>query len=87
MPATKSQNSLDLISDTLLWQRRTYTTATDSRGRHKPLVGAPWRFGGRATPMTRGAPMLGEHNAYVYCELLGLSQAELQALIDEGAVQ
>ncbi|MEZ5736149.1 MAG: CoA transferase [Novosphingobium sp.] len=87
VPATKSQNSLDLISDTLLWQRRTYTTATDSRGRHKPLVGAPWRFGGRATPMTRGAPMLGEHNAYVYCELLGLSQAELQALIDEGAVQ
>lgn len=87
VPATMSQNSLDLISDTLLWQRRTYTTATDTQGNHKPLVGAPWRFDGQATKLTRGAPMLGEHSAYVYCDLLGLSEAELQALIEEGAVQ
>ena len=86
VPAAKSQNSLDLISDTLLWQRRAYTTVTDTQGEFRPLVGAPWRFSRARTTVARGAPAMGEHNAYVYCDLLGLSEAELQALIDEGAV-
>jgi crotonobetainyl-CoA:carnitine CoA-transferase CaiB-like acyl-CoA transferase len=42
------------------------------------LTDAPWRF---ARP-----PWLGEHNAAVYGEVLGLGAAELAALAQEGVV-
>jgi crotonobetainyl-CoA:carnitine CoA-transferase CaiB-like acyl-CoA transferase len=40
------------------------------------------------TPVSiaRGAPLLGEHNEYVYCDVLGLSKAELQQMIKDGIV-
>jgi benzylsuccinate CoA-transferase BbsF subunit len=33
-----------------------------------------------------GSPCLGEHNDYVFGELLGLDQAEIDALREEGAI-
>ena len=38
----------------------------------------------RALSVERGAPDLGGDNRYAYCELLGLSEEELQRLVDEG---
>jgi crotonobetainyl-CoA:carnitine CoA-transferase CaiB-like acyl-CoA transferase len=38
----------------------------------------------RAAHVTDGAPRLGEHNAYVLGEILGLSAAEQQTLTDAG---
>jgi crotonobetainyl-CoA:carnitine CoA-transferase CaiB-like acyl-CoA transferase len=87
VPAIKSQNSLDLICDTLLWQRGAFTTVETSWGETRPIVGAPWRFARAGLNIERGAPNLGEHNAYTYRELLGLSEEELQALVDEGVAQ
>jgi crotonobetainyl-CoA:carnitine CoA-transferase CaiB-like acyl-CoA transferase len=84
VPAVRSQNSLQLITDTLLWQRKAFTTVETSWGDRRPIVGAPWRFARAGLNITSGAPNLGEHNAYAYCELLGLSEAELQVLVDEG---
>ena len=86
VPAHKSANSLDLISDSHLWERETYATVTDAFGKLRPIIGAPWRFAHSPTKLARGAPSMGEHNAYVYCDLLGLSEEELQALIDDGTV-
>jgi len=84
VPAVTSQNSLDLISDTLLWQREAFTTIETSWGERRPIVGAPWRFASAGLDVTRGAPNLGEHNAYAYCGLLGLTEAELQSLVEQG---
>lgn len=84
VPAVKSQNSLDLICDAQLWQRECFTTIETSWGERRPIVGAPWRFARAGLTIANGAPDLGGDNAYAFCELLGLSEAELQALVDEG---
>ena len=55
-----------------LWQRRMYQTVTDSFGDQRPIVGSPWHFSRAVTSITQGAPNLGQHNSYVYCDLLGL---------------
>jgi crotonobetainyl-CoA:carnitine CoA-transferase CaiB-like acyl-CoA transferase len=84
--AFKSQTSLDVISDNHLWERKTYRTVADASGNSRPIVGPPWRFSRLVTEISRGSPNLGEHNAYTYCDLLGLSKDELEELIKEGVV-
>jgi crotonobetainyl-CoA:carnitine CoA-transferase CaiB-like acyl-CoA transferase len=86
VPAFKCQNTLDIISDPHLWQRRMYQTVTDGFGNQRPIVGSPWHFSKAVTSITRGAPLMGEHNAYVYRELLGLSEQQLDELIKAGVV-
>jgi crotonobetainyl-CoA:carnitine CoA-transferase CaiB-like acyl-CoA transferase len=86
VPAFKSATSLDVIEDPHLWQRRMFQTVTDAFGKQRPIVGSPWHFSRARTSITRGAPLMGEHNAYVYCDLLGRSREELEALKKEGVV-
>jgi crotonobetainyl-CoA:carnitine CoA-transferase CaiB-like acyl-CoA transferase len=84
--AFKSLSSIDLIGDEHLWERGFYTHVTDSKQRSIPIVGAPWRMSATPASVHRAAPLLGEHNDYVLGELLGLSAAERQRLIDEKIV-
>ncbi|MEX1253502.1 MAG: CoA transferase [Dehalococcoidia bacterium] len=58
--------------------RRDLVTNVTYPGPPVALSGTPWRIKGRA-------PLLGEHNAQVYGDL-GVSEHELQALRDKGAV-
>ena len=39
-----------------------------------------WRFSRSESGMTRWTPELGEHNRYVFGELLGLSETEQEVL-------
>jgi CoA:oxalate CoA-transferase len=48
--------------------------------------GLPIRMTGAFTGFDRAAPTLGEHNAAVYRELLGLDAAEVAALAAAGVV-
>ena len=48
----------------------------------RELIGPPWRFSGFDIPQNH-APLLGEHNAYVLGELLGLSESEINDLREE----
>jgi benzylsuccinate CoA-transferase BbsF subunit len=50
------------------------------------LHGIPWRLSGTPGRIRRPAPLLGEHNQYVFGELLGLQQAEIQRLMDAEAI-
>jgi crotonobetainyl-CoA:carnitine CoA-transferase CaiB-like acyl-CoA transferase len=86
VPAHKSVNSRDLVSDPHLWQRGTYTTVVETTGRIRPIVGAPWNFTRAHTRLSRGAPSLGQHNSHVYRTLLGLSEADIEELIGDGAI-
>jgi crotonobetainyl-CoA:carnitine CoA-transferase CaiB-like acyl-CoA transferase len=86
VPAFNSQTALDLVGDDELWRRGVFTTVASSDGGLRPIVAAPWRLSRNPPSITRGAPKLGEHNRYVYGEILGLDDKTLQALIDQGVV-
>lgn len=47
------------------------------------VVGPPWRFSETPARVTRSSPLIGEHNEYVFGELLGMSSREMARLIDE----
>ncbi len=79
--AARSQSSLDMIADAHLWMRGFYHEVSDRAGNSKATLGPGWKMS-RQAEITAMAPRLGEHNAYVFGEILGLSperQAELEA--------
>ncbi|TAK98464.1 MAG: CoA transferase [Rhodospirillaceae bacterium] len=79
--AFKSQSSVNLIGDQYLWGRDFFRFVSDNKEGARPILGAPWRMSKASASISRGAPDLGEHNAYVYREILGLSDEKLQELI------
>lgn len=86
LAAAKSANSLDLVADDHLWARGFYRHVTDGAGASKATVGPAWQLTDAAT-ITDGAPRLGEHNAYVFGEIMGLPAAEQQRLIQAGVIR
>jgi crotonobetainyl-CoA:carnitine CoA-transferase CaiB-like acyl-CoA transferase len=70
VPASKSATSLDVISDQLLWDREVYRFVSDHREGQRPILGAPWRMSAAEAEIARGAPDLGEHNEYIFDEIL-----------------
>jgi crotonobetainyl-CoA:carnitine CoA-transferase CaiB-like acyl-CoA transferase len=84
--AFKSLSTLDLIADEELWRREFFKLVTNPATGSRPIVGAPWRMARSQASIARGAPQLGEHNDYVYREVLGLSEDAYQALIRDGVI-
>jgi crotonobetainyl-CoA:carnitine CoA-transferase CaiB-like acyl-CoA transferase len=81
--ATRSQSSIDMIADPHLWGRGFFQEVRDSRGQSKTTLGPPWKMS-RAASVTDAAPRLGEHNAYIFGDVLGLSVAAQQDLAERG---
>ena len=81
--AAKSQNSLDLVSDQHLWARGFFRHVSDHAGQSRPIVGPPWKMSRQAS-ITDAAPRLGQHNAYVLGDILGLSDEEQGRLAAAG---
>lgn len=81
VPAFKAMSSMDLCSDAFLWQREAFRIVSDNRNGTRPIIGPSWRISPDGPTVERGAPLLGEHNAYVYREILGLSEGEMNDLI------
>jgi crotonobetainyl-CoA:carnitine CoA-transferase CaiB-like acyl-CoA transferase len=79
--AFRSQSSLDLVGDDLLWSRGAFRQVTDALGRGRAVIGPSWRMSPDDATIERGAPLLGEHNEHVYCRILGLSREALADLI------
>jgi crotonobetainyl-CoA:carnitine CoA-transferase CaiB-like acyl-CoA transferase len=64
-----------------LWPTVTHTKMGEVR-----VDGLPAQFSRTPWQIERGAPCLGEHNDEVFSRLLGLSQAEIDGLRDEGVI-
>lgn len=58
------------------------TSLQTSDGETRELPGLPWRVAGLGEHHITAAPVLGQDNAYVYQELLGLSEAEMTRMVD-----
>jgi len=50
------------------------------------VVNAPWKFSATPAQVSRYGPLLGEHNEYVFGELLGMPKEEIQRLMEEGVI-
>lgn len=81
--AAKSASSVDLVSDPHLWARGFFREVSDGEGGRRAIVGPAWAMT-RGAEIRDGAPRLGEHNAYVFGELLGLSPDKQQELVAAG---
>jgi crotonobetainyl-CoA:carnitine CoA-transferase CaiB-like acyl-CoA transferase len=81
--AAKSQSSVDLVADPHLWERGFFREVKSASGEGRNIVGPSWKMS-REAAITAAAPRLGEHNAYVFGELLGLSPEQQQELAAAG---
>lgn len=50
------------------------------------VIGPPWKFSGTPARVMRYGPLLGEHNDYVFGEILGMSREEIQEFVDEKVI-
>ena len=81
--AFPSCTAADIAHDPHLIERGTIRAMTGPDGETRNVVGPPWRFSSTPAALERWTPKLGEHNEYVFGELLGLSRAEISTLVAE----
>jgi crotonobetainyl-CoA:carnitine CoA-transferase CaiB-like acyl-CoA transferase len=87
VPAHASWTTRELAHDPHLRTRGAIVTVQEPDGKERAAVGVPMRLSkGAEVGIDRGTPKLGEHEDYVYGELLGMSTAERQALQDEQVI-
>ena len=77
--AAPSRDGQDLFHDPHLRERGLFVEVEDEEGMSKDLVGLPFKMSG-CEPVFHRAPHLGEHNDYVFREILGLSAREINKL-------
>lgn len=86
VPSFRSQSSIDLCSDDYLWAREAYRMVSDHKNGSRPIIGPSWRIHPDPPKVERGAPLVGEHNDYVYGELLGLPRERIDDLIERKVI-
>jgi benzylsuccinate CoA-transferase BbsF subunit len=52
----------------------------------RELPVAPWRFNGEIEANVTGQPRRGQHNSYIFDELLGLSEPDVETLLEEQVI-
>jgi crotonobetainyl-CoA:carnitine CoA-transferase CaiB-like acyl-CoA transferase len=85
LAAAPSRDAEDLYADRHLRARNFFIKVQHPERGELELAGLPWRISGLDLPKGR-APLLGEHNAYVLMELLGLSAKEVEDLRTRGII-
>jgi benzylsuccinate CoA-transferase BbsF subunit len=84
--AVPSYTAQDLADDPHCNQRGSIVEMREPDGAKRKAVGPPWRFSKTPAELARGTPALGEHEAYVYGDLLGLTQIEINTLVREKVI-
>ena len=82
-----SWRAADIAADPHMRGRGSVVEVTETDGSHRMAAGFPARFSASDAPgMTRGTPGLGEHEDYVYGELLGIGRKERDRLVEERVI-
>ncbi|MGZ8266160.1 MAG: CaiB/BaiF CoA transferase family protein [Burkholderiales bacterium] len=79
--AFPSYTARDIADDAHVLERGAIRELTGPDGESRKVVGPPWRFSRSPAKLERWTPALGEHNDYVFGELLGLSRTEIDELV------
>ncbi len=86
LPAGPVNDARDLLLDPHLRARGFYQMvehAPISGVGRRPVIGQPWKLSGTPVTIRRPAPPLGEANAYVLQDLVGLSAEDFDRLVAE----
>jgi crotonobetainyl-CoA:carnitine CoA-transferase CaiB-like acyl-CoA transferase len=87
VPAHVSWNTEDIVRDPHLRHRGAIVQVTEADGGERAAVGFPARFSkSKGVGIDRGTPRLGEHESYVYGELLGIGTKEYDELVADGII-
>lgn len=78
--AFPSYTAADIVGDAHLNARGAVRELEGPDGERRNVVGPPWRFSRTPARIERWTPKLGEHNEYVFGELLGMSRAQIAEL-------
>jgi benzylsuccinate CoA-transferase BbsF subunit len=76
----------ELLSDPHLKSRGVFQEVPHPLMGKRTVTGPPWKFSSNSAKVRRHGPLLGEHNRYVFCDLLGLSEEELAELKAEKVI-
>jgi crotonobetainyl-CoA:carnitine CoA-transferase CaiB-like acyl-CoA transferase len=79
-------NLEDQFRDPHLREREIHVESEHPKVGLEFLHGIPWRLSETPGRIRRPAPLLGEHNQYVFRDLLGLPESEIQRLTEAGAI-
>ncbi|GAB4347367.1 MAG: CoA transferase [Oricola sp.] len=87
IPAHVSWRAEDIVNDVHLRERGAIVDVHETDGRTRAAVGLPAHFSkSTGVAMERGTPELGEHESYVFGELLGIGEAEYAELVENRAI-
>jgi len=84
--AAPSRDARDLMRDPHLRARGVFVELDHPETGPRDFVGLPWRMSG-CQPALKRSPLLGEHNDYVFGQLLGLDEAEIARLKKSGIIE
>ena len=84
--ATMSYSAQDLLADPHLHDRGVFHAAGDQDGAPYIMMGLPWKFSRTEPEALTRPPRIGEHNRYVFQEVLGMGDAEVEELVRRGVI-
>ena len=84
VPAAPLNDSAGLAANAQLRARALFEMVEHPVLGQLPVYRLPWHIDREAIPITRRAPLIGEHNRYVLDEVLGYPGDRVSALTDEG---
>lgn len=84
VPAAPLLAASDIAASAQFRQRELFEMVEHPMLGSVPVYRLPWRIDGAPVPITRRAPLLGEHNDYTLKEVLGYSDERIAALCGEG---
>ena len=82
--AMPSFSAEELFSDTHLKEREFATEVNHPVMGKQVVLNPPWKFSETPARIEKAAPLLGQHNEYIFGKLLGMSKPEITQLIGEG---
>jgi len=76
----------ELACDPHLLERGAFVEVAHPEAGVNTFLAPPWRLSATPAEITRHAPLFGEDNEYVFCELLGMPLEEFATLVGEGII-
>jgi len=84
--AMPSFSNEELFNDAHFKERKPAVEVDHPNIGRQVVFSPPWRLSQTPAIFNRAAPLIGEHNEYVFGELLGISSAEIQGLIESEVI-